>query len=86
MTAAAAGPAIRVDALHKAYAGRDVLAGVSFDVARGELFALLGPNGAGKTTTVEIVEGYRRPDGGTRPGAGPRPGASTGAGSEAGSA
>ena len=65
MTAPAAGPAIRVDALHKAYGGRDVLAGVSFDVARGELFALLGPNGAGKTTTVEVIEGYRRPDGGS---------------------
>ena len=36
--------------------------GVSFEVARGELFALLGPNGAGKTTTVEILEGYRRAD------------------------
>ena len=32
--------------------------------AAGELVALLGPNGAGKTTTVEIVEGYRRADGG----------------------
>ena len=62
---APAGPAIRVDTLHKAYAGRDVLAGVSFEVAPGELFALLGPNGAGKTTTVEIVEGYRRPDRGS---------------------
>ena len=28
------------------------------------MFGLLGPNGAGKTTTVEILEGYRRPDGG----------------------
>jgi ABC-2 type transport system ATP-binding protein len=26
--------------------------------------ALLGPNGAGKTTTVEVVEGFRRADGG----------------------
>jgi ABC-2 type transport system ATP-binding protein len=29
------------------------------------VFGLLGPNGAGKTTTVEILEGYRRRDGGT---------------------
>src|SRR4029079_12031451 len=28
------------------------------------VFGLLGPNGAGKTTTVEILEGYRRRDGG----------------------
>jgi ABC-2 type transport system ATP-binding protein len=65
VTAPAVGPAIRVDALRKAYAGRHVLADVSFDVAPGEVFALLGPNGAGKTTTVEILEGYRRPDGGS---------------------
>ena len=37
---------------------------MSFDVAEGEVFGLLGPNGAGKTTTVEILEGYRRRDGG----------------------
>ena len=28
------------------------------------MFSLLGPNGAGKTTTVEILEGYRRRNGG----------------------
>jgi ABC-2 type transport system ATP-binding protein len=29
--------------------------GVSFAVARGELFGLLGPNGAGKTTTIKML-------------------------------
>jgi ABC-2 type transport system ATP-binding protein len=58
-------PAIRAIGLHKSYGGREVLGGVSFEVRPGELFALLGPNGAGKTTTVEIVEGYRLPDGGS---------------------
>lgn len=37
---------------------------LSFSVTLGTVFALLGPNGAGKTTTVEILEGYRRADGG----------------------
>ncbi len=56
--------AVEVVDLRKAYDGRPVLRGLSFRVAAGEIFALLGPNGAGKTTTVEIIEGYRRPDGG----------------------
>ncbi|MCU1488878.1 MAG: ABC-type multidrug transport system, ATPase component [Acidimicrobiaceae bacterium] len=38
--------------------------GVSFQVARGEVFGLLGPNGAGKTTAVEILEGFRGRDAG----------------------
>jgi ABC-2 type transport system ATP-binding protein len=56
--------AIVVRDLRKAYDGLDAVAGVSFDVREGEVFGLLGPNGAGKTTTVEILEGYRRRDGG----------------------
>ncbi|WKX71222.1 ABC transporter ATP-binding protein [Streptomyces sp. XD-27] len=39
--------------------------GVSFSVARGELFALLGTNGAGKTSTVELLEGLALPDEGS---------------------
>ncbi|WP_344135284.1 ABC transporter ATP-binding protein [Luedemannella flava] len=41
------------------YGTTDVLHGVSFTAARGEVLALLGPNGAGKTTTIEILEGFR---------------------------
>jgi ABC-2 type transport system ATP-binding protein len=58
-------PAVLVKELVKTYGGRRAVDGLSFDVERGELVALLGPNGAGKTTTVEILEGYRRADGGT---------------------
>src|SRR4249919_756348 len=57
-------PAVVVDGLVKRYGDRTVVDGVSLEVRPGELVALLGPNGAGKTTTVEIVEGYRRADGG----------------------
>jgi ABC-2 type transport system ATP-binding protein len=56
--------AIEVDGLRKAYGAHAAVQGLSFSVARGEVFGLLGPNGAGKTTTVEILEGYRRRDGG----------------------
>ena len=57
-------PAIEVEDLRKAYGDRPAVRGLSFTVARGEVFGLLGPNGAGKTTTVEILEGYRKRDGG----------------------
>jgi ABC-2 type transport system ATP-binding protein len=50
--------------LRKSYDGVEALRGVTFEVRLGEVFGLLGPNGAGKTTTVEILEGYRRRDGG----------------------
>ncbi|MGH2467822.1 MAG: ABC transporter ATP-binding protein, partial [Candidatus Limnocylindrales bacterium] len=59
------GWAIELAGLTKRYAGRPVVDDLDLSVRRGEILALLGPNGAGKTTTVEIVEGYRRPDGGT---------------------
>ncbi len=56
--------AIAVHDLRKSYGSVEALRGVTFEVAEGEVFGLLGPNGAGKTTTVEILEGYRRRDGG----------------------
>jgi ABC-2 type transport system ATP-binding protein len=57
--------AIAVRDLRKSYGGLEAIRGISFEVQQGEVFGLLGPNGAGKTTTVEILEGYRKRDGGT---------------------
>ena len=56
--------AIAVRDLRKSYGALEAVGGISFEVARGEVFGLLGPNGAGKTTTVEILEGYRKRDAG----------------------
>jgi ABC-2 type transport system ATP-binding protein len=56
--------AIEVRDLRKHYDELEALRGIDFEVVAGEVFGLLGPNGAGKTTTVEILEGYRRRDGG----------------------
>lgn len=58
-------PVIEVENLVKTYDGTNVVDGISFSVAEGEIFGIVGPNGAGKTTTVESIEGLRRPDGGS---------------------
>jgi ABC-2 type transport system ATP-binding protein len=55
---------IRIRGLIKRYGDSTAVSDVNLDIHTGEVFALLGPNGAGKTTTVEILEGYRRRDGG----------------------
>jgi ABC-2 type transport system ATP-binding protein len=61
------GLAVEVHGLKRSYGELEAVRGVSFEVARGEVFCLLGPNGAGKTTIVEILEGYRtRSDGDVR--------------------
>ena len=60
----AAPPLIIVEDLRKRYGDIPAVDGVSFTVAKGEIFAILGPNGSGKTTTVEIIEGMRTADSG----------------------
>jgi len=56
---------VEVSGLKMRYGTKDVLHGVDFTIARGEVLVLLGPNGAGKTTTIEILEGFRIPSAGT---------------------
>ncbi|MER7178821.1 ABC transporter ATP-binding protein [Streptomyces hyaluromycini] len=56
---------IEVTDLRRVYGGGfQAVRGITFSVARGEIFALLGTNGAGKTSTVELLEGLTPPDGG----------------------
>jgi ABC-2 type transport system ATP-binding protein len=56
--------AVEVKGLRKTYGPLSAVDGISFNIAKGEVFAFLGPNGAGKTTTVEILEGLRQRSGG----------------------
>ena len=58
-------PVLAVANLRKSYGDREVVAGVSFELNRGECFGLLGPNGAGKTTTLRLCLGLTDPDSGS---------------------
>ncbi len=59
-----ASPAVEVEDLRHLYGDREALGGVSFSVARGEMFALLGPNGGGKTTLFKILSTLMPPTSG----------------------
>ena len=47
--------ALQLDGIRKTLAGREILKGISFTVAPGDVFGYLGSNGAGKTTTIRIL-------------------------------
>jgi lipooligosaccharide transport system ATP-binding protein len=56
---------LKVDSLRKSFGDTEVVAGLSFELRRGECFGLLGPNGAGKTTTLRCCLGLTGADSGS---------------------
>ena len=56
---------IRVQHLVKKFGDFTAVDDISFEVARGEIFAFLGPNGAGKTTTIKMLTTLLAPTSGT---------------------
>ncbi len=54
-------PALQVHNLDVYYGANQVLFGVDFEVAEGEIVALLGTNGAGKSTLLRTVAGLEHP-------------------------
>jgi len=62
---------LSIENIHKSFSvgfipqKKEILQGITFSVAEGEIFGYLGPNGAGKTTTLKCVLGLIFPDKGT---------------------
>ncbi len=46
---------VEVKNLVKRFGNHEAVAGINFNIERGEVFGLLGPNGAGKTTTIRML-------------------------------
>src|ERR1700730_9118284 len=51
---------VTLDGVRKSFAEREVVHGVSCDVADGELVVVVGPSGCGKSTLLRIVAGLER--------------------------
>ena len=51
--------------IEKAFAGRSVLKGITFDLQKGERIGLVGANGSGKSTLLKILAGVEKADHGT---------------------
>lgn len=55
---------LKVDNLTKQYGSIMAVAGISFNIYRGEVLGFLGPNGAGKSTTIDMITTLQQPTSG----------------------
>ena len=61
---AAFAASLSFEAVERRYGDTLALAGISLDIAPGEVVCLLGPSGCGKTTLLRIASGIEKPSGG----------------------
>ncbi len=64
MAANMKGAAVRINDVRKSYGENQVLAGVSIDVAAGEVLVICGPSGCGKSTLLRCINGLETIQGG----------------------
>ena len=51
-----ASPIVRLDQVYKSFGANQVLKGVSFEVAKGEMIAIIGASGSGKSTALRCID------------------------------
>jgi Fe-S cluster assembly ATP-binding protein len=49
---------LKIDNLHAAAGGTEILKGISLAVNAGEVHAIMGPNGSGKSTLAQVIAGH----------------------------
>ncbi|MGH9510116.1 MAG: ABC transporter ATP-binding protein, partial [Terriglobales bacterium] len=59
-----AGALLSIRGVAKRFGAREVLRGISLDVAEGEFLTILGESGSGKTTLLRLIGGFERADAG----------------------
>ncbi len=52
---------LSVEDVSLSFGGVKAVAGVSFDIRKGEIRAIIGPNGAGKTSMLNVINGFYQP-------------------------
>ena len=53
---------IAVQDIHKSFGQLEVIRGISFDVAKGEVVCIIGPSGSGKSTILRCINGLETYD------------------------
>lgn len=62
---AIANPIVKLDQITKSFGDNQVLKGVSFEVAKGEMIAIIGASGSGKSTALRCIDRLETIDSGS---------------------
>ena len=56
---------LKLEGVRKSFGGNELISGVSFSLAPGEIVGLVGPSGSGKSVLLKLIGGVLQPDQGT---------------------